>query len=178
MLPTTAVPTHVTERIVQVRGTRVIMDSDLASLYGVRTKALLQAVRRNEERFPRDFLITLTNHELASLRSQIVTSNARGRGGRRYSIKAFTEHGAVMAATVLNSPRAIAVSILIVRTFVSMREAVALHADVARRLDELEKKLEAKLVAQDQTIVDILAALRALMAAPEPRPARGIGFVR
>ena len=126
---------------------------------------------------PADFVITLSNHEIADLRSQTVTSK-NGRGGRRYSTKAFTEHGAVMAATVLNSPRAIAVSILVVRTFVAMRKAVALHADLAKRLDELEQKLEQRLGAQDQTIADVLAAIRALMAPPDSPPGRGIGFVR
>jgi ATP-dependent Clp protease ATP-binding subunit ClpA len=155
---------------------RVIIDSDLAALYGVRTKVLLQAVRRHIDRFPSDFLITLKKHEVANLRSQLVTSSG-GWGGRRHSLKAFTEHGAVMAATVLNSPRAIAMSILVVRTFVEMRASIVLHAGLAKRLDDLEKRLERRLGGHDEAIADILEAIRTLMTPPNS-PRRGIGFVR
>ena len=101
----------VASRIHTVRGLRVVVDVDLAVLYGVETRALLQAVRRNRERFPADFMISLSAHELAHLRSQSVISKPQGRGGRRYATMAFTEHGAIMAATVLNSSRTIKVSV-------------------------------------------------------------------
>jgi hypothetical protein len=165
-------------KIVAIRGVRVILDSDLAELYGVATRVLLQAVRRNLERFPSDFMITLDNQELGRLRSQIVISNAPRRGGRRYSTCAFTEHGAVMAATVLQSSRAIAVSILVVRAFVAMRESLAAHSDMGRRLDALEKRVTERLGTHDQAIAEILEALRLLMTPPATAPSRGIGFVR
>lgn len=104
----------VARKIHVVRGQRVLLDSDLAAVYGVTTKAFNQAVRRNLDRFPADFLVPLTNHDVASLRSQIVTSNVQrqGRGGRRHPPMAFTEHGAVMAATILNSPRAVQINVV------------------------------------------------------------------
>lgn len=165
-------------RIIHLRGIRAIVDSDLAALYGVRTKALLQAVRRNSDRFPPDFLISLDNQEVASLRSQIVTSKAGGRGGRRYRIHAFTEHGAVMAATVLNSSRAIAVSIFVVRAFVQMRESLIQHRELGRRLDQLEARLDERLGKHDQAIAEILEAIHQLIAPPPPPVKRRIGFVR
>jgi hypothetical protein len=157
---------------------RLILDSDLASLYGVPTKALLQAVRRNPDRFPTEFMFELDNQDLAALRSQIVTSKQVGRGGRRYALHAFTEYGAVMAATVLNSPRAIAVSILVVRAFVALRESLVMHADLAKRLDELEIRVAKKLGDQDLAITEILEAIRQLTAPPAAPARRGIGFVR
>lgn len=171
-------PGQIATRIVTVRGVRLILDSDLASLYGVRTKALLQAVRRNPDRFPPEFMFKLGNQDLAALRSQIVTSKQVGRGGRRYALHAFTEYGAVMAATVLNSPRAIAVSILVVRAFVALRESLVMHADLAKRLDELEIRVAQKFGNQDSAIVGILEAIRQLTAPPAPQVRRGIGFVR
>jgi phage regulator Rha-like protein len=157
---------------------RLIVDSDLAELYGVRTKALLQAVRRNPDRFPPDFLIQLDNQDVAVLRSQIVTSKRAGRGGRRYVVNAFTEHGAVMAATILNSARAIAVSIFVVRAFVQMRESLTQHRELGKRLDELEVRLEERLGKQDRAIADILEAIHQLLSPPAPPAKPGIGFVR
>ena len=114
-------------RILVVRGQRVMLDADLARLYGVSTKAFNQAVRRNRGRFPADFLLELTNQEVARLRSQIVTLKT-GRGEhRKYQQLAFTEHGAIMAATILNSPRAEQMSVYVVRAFVKLRESLAAH---------------------------------------------------
>jgi ORF6N domain len=126
------------EKIHLIRGQKVMLDSDLAGVYEVETKVLNQAVKRNLHRFPEDFMFQLTDEETESLRSQIVTSNT-GRGGRRYLPYAFTEHGAVMLASVLNSPTAIEASIKVVRAFVKMRSILALHQDLADRIEELEK---------------------------------------
>ena len=142
------------------------------------TKALLQAVRRNPDRFPSEFLIVLENQDVAILRSQIVTSRLTGHGGRRYAIQAFTEHGAVMAATVLDSPRAIAMSIGVVRAFVEFRQSLATHADLSKRLEELEQRVTQKLGMHDEAIAELLEAIRLLMAPPDPPPGRPIGFVR
>jgi hypothetical protein len=123
---------EVAGRIFVVRGQRVMMDADLARLYGVSTKAFNQAVRRNRSRFPGDFLVELTNQEVASLRSQFVTLKT-GRGEhRKYRQLAFTEHGAIMAATILNSPRAEQMSVYVVRAFVKIRESLAAHTVLAR----------------------------------------------
>ncbi len=150
-----------------------MIDADLAALYGVETRALLQAVRRNPERFPADFRIPLTAQEVALLRSQSVISKPQGRGGRRYATTAFTEHGAIMAATVLNSSRAIKVSVYVVRAFVGTRDALAPNHELARRLDELERKLG----THDRSIGHILDALRQLTQPPEPPRRRRIGFL-
>ena len=132
----TLAPEAITLRIATVRGQRVIVDADLAALYGVETKRFNEAVKRNLAKFPADFMFTLTAEEFGALRSQFATSNdqAPGRGGRRYAPRFFTEHGALMAATILNSPRAVEVSIFVVRAFVRMRELTAVHADLAKRL--------------------------------------------
>jgi len=165
-------------RIFAVRGKRVILDSDLADLYGVTTKQLNQQIRRNPERFPPDFAFLLTSDEWESLRSQIATlKTGRGRH-RKFLPYAFTEHGALMAASVLNSPRAIELSIFVVRTFVAMREAaVSARSEIAARLDELKRSLEKRFAKHDQAIADIFAAIRALMKEPDAKR-RPIGFVR
>lgn len=120
--------------ILEVRGQRVLLDSDLAELYGVSTKRLNEQVRRNADRFPSDFLFELSNQEVAALRSQIATLNA-GRGvHRKYRPMAFTEHGAIMAATILNSPRAAQMSVYVVRAFVKLRQALASNAAMARHI--------------------------------------------
>jgi hypothetical protein len=150
----------------------VILDADLARLYGVETRRLNEQVRRNLPRFPREFVFQLSDQELARLISQIATSK-RGRGGVRKPPLAFTEHGALMAATVLNSPRAIEMSVFIVRAFVQMRSAMAAKARLARRLDELE----AKVGSHDRTIRQIFDALRELTAPPQPPKRRRIGFL-
>jgi ORF6N domain len=125
----------VTPRIATVRGQRVVIDADLAALYGVPTKRFNQAVKRNLAKFPADFMFALTQDEWDCLRSQIATLNV-GRGRhRKYLPYAFTEHGALMAATVLNSPRAVDVAIYVVRAFVRLREVAATHSDLAQRLD-------------------------------------------
>jgi hypothetical protein len=169
--------TPVEEIILTARGERVILDHDLARLYGVTTKALNQAVRRNLERFPSDFVFRLNYQEVAGLRSQSVTSNATAdrsqsvtslRGGRRSLPYAFTEHGALMAASVLRSPRAVEMSLFVVRAFVRLRRSLAQHADLARKLEALEKKYDAQFKV-------VFEAIRALMAEPEPRR-RAIGF--
>jgi phage regulator Rha-like protein len=162
-------------RIHVIRGQKVILDSDLADLYGVTTKRFNEQVRRNAARFPADFAFQLTAGEMEALRSQIATSKP-GRGGRRYAPYAFTEHGAIMAATILNSPRATEVSVYVVRAFVELRETLATHKALAKRLDELEARIEKRLTKQDQTIADILSAIRSLMRSPEPER-RPIGFV-
>ena len=128
------------QRIRIIRGQRVLLDSDLASLYGVTTKRLNEQVRRNGDRFPADFLLELSNQELASLRSQIATLKT-GRGGhRKYLPMAFTEHGAVMAATILNSPQAAAMSVYIVRAFVRLRAMLEGNAQIAPKLDADTKR--------------------------------------
>ncbi len=165
----------VASRILIVRGLRVLVDSDLAALYGVPTKHFNQAVKRNSAKFPAEFMFQLTDEEFASLRSQFVTSNA-GRGGRRYPPHVFTEHGALMAATILDSLRAIEVSVYVVRAFVQLRDLLAGNRDLAQRLTELEQRLERKLAAHDEAIADILAAIRQLINPPEPAR-RPIGFV-
>ena len=132
--------------ILPIRGKRVMLDSDLAALYGVATKALVQAVRRNPGRFPEDFMFRLTRREAANLRSQTVTSSlGRGWGGRRHTPYAFTEQGVAMLSTVLRSRRAIEANITIMRTFVQLRQMLVSHETLAAKLAALEKKYDAKL---------------------------------
>jgi hypothetical protein len=159
-------------RILLVRGHKVLLDADLAAVYGVETRALNQAVKRNPERFPPDFLFRLSAKELENWRSQSVTSNPRAKMSLRRTPLAFTEHGALMAATVLNSPRAVRASLYVVRAFVRVREFLAAHRDLARRLEAHEKKL----AAHDQAIAGLVSTLQALLAPPQPRR-RPIGFV-
>jgi len=166
---------RIADRILEVRGRRVILDSELATLYGVTTRQLNQAVRRNPGRFPAHFCFQLSNQEVAALRSQSVISKA-GRGGRRYSPHVFTEHGATMAATILNTPRAIDVSVYVVSAFIELREALGAHKELSRRLDELEASLGRKLASHDQAIANILSAIRSLVTPPEVKR-RPIGFV-
>jgi len=125
------------QRIYVIRGQKVMLDSDLAELYRVETKALNRAVKRNPTRFPGDFLFHLTDAEAESLRCQLGTSN-EGRGGRRYLPKAFTEHGVAMLSSVLNSERAVQMNILIIRAFVKLREMAAANRDLARKMERLE----------------------------------------
>lgn len=166
-----------------MRGHKVMLDADLAALYGVETRVLVQAVKRNLDRFPEDFMFRLGNQELAALRSQSVISNRVGRGGRRSAPYAFSEHGALMAATVLNSRRAVEMSLYVVRAFVRMREVLATHRDLVKKLEALEKSTEALAVKHDALAAktrdqfrEVLEALRALMAAP-PTKRRPIGFI-
>jgi len=175
----------ITPRIATVRGQRVVIDADLAALYGVETKRFNEAVKRNLAKFPDDFMFVLTAEEAAALRSKFATSNDKNsrRGGRRYAPRVLTEHGALMAATILNSPRAVDVAIYIVRAFVRLRELAATHGDLAQRLDELEAKTEALAVSHDSVsrrtqaqLKQVFEALRALTTPPDP-PKRPIGFV-
>jgi hypothetical protein len=166
--------THIEGRIFLVRGHRIMLDADLADLYGVTTKALNQAVKRNVGRFPEDFVFRLADKDVRVLRSQIVTSNA-GRGGRRYAPYAFTEHGAIMAANVLNSRRAVDMSVLVVRAFVRLREVLASHRELARRFEEPERHVARGFKAHDDAIRRIVAAIRKLME-PRATSRRRIGF--
>ncbi len=167
---------HITQSILVFRGHKVLLDADLAELYGVATKVLLQAVRRNQERFPEDFMIQLTAAEWVVLRSQNVTSNAQ-RGGRRYLPYAFTEQGVAMLSSVLNSDRAIAVNIEIMRAFVKLRELLVSNKELARRFAQLETRLDKKLTEQDRAIGAILSAIRELIHPTVLVPKRrAIGF--
>jgi phage regulator Rha-like protein len=161
---------RVDSRILCLRDQKIILDAYLAELYGVTVKRLNEQVARNIVRFPPDFLFQLTRAERESLRSQNATSNS-GRGGRRYAPYAFTEHGAIMAATVLKSERAIEMSVFVVRAFVQMRQALAANQQVAAKLAELEGRLE----GHDADIRGVVEAIRKLMA-PLPRNGRRIGF--
>ena len=159
---------HIEQSIHLIRGPRVMLVSDLARLYGVTTKRLNEQVRRNIDRFPQDFMFQLTREEYDALRSQIATLKT-GRGQhRKYLPYAFTEHGAVMLANVLNSPTAVQASIQVVRAFVRLREMMITHTELARRLDELEKKY-------DKQLAVVFEAIRALMA-PTKKETRRIGF--
>lgn len=152
-------------RIFVIRGYKVMLDRDLSALYGVPTKALIQAVKRNIERFPPDFMLLLTPKEFAGLRSQFVTSSW---GGRRYLPYAFTEMGVAMLSSVLKSDRAIQVNIQIMRAFTKMREMIAGYADLTRRINDMEKKYDAQFRA-------VFDAIRRLLAPPERNKER-IGF--
>jgi uncharacterized protein YigA (DUF484 family) len=164
---------RLSDRILVLRGVRVILDADLALLYGVQTRRLNEQVRRNLGRFPSEFLFRLTNHEPTSLMSQIATSKA-GRGGTRKAPIVFTEHGAIMAAMVLNSPRAVEMSVFVVRAFVHLRKTAHGGRELDKRLDELENRVG----THDQAIREILAAIRQLTAPPETPRRKRIGFVQ
>ena len=166
----TTLASAVESRILLLRHQRVILDTDIADLYGVPVKVLNQQVKRNRERFPADFVFRLTSKEDAVLRSQFVTSK-QGRGGRRYAPYAFTEHGAIMAATVLNSERAVQMSVFVVRAFVRLREMLATNRKLAGKIDELENRLD----THDSTIQDLIDAIKELMK-PEDPPRKRIGF--
>lgn len=153
-----------------IRGQKVMLDRDLAELYGVETRGLIQAVKRNPERFPSDFMFQITKEEFHRLRSQIVIS--KGRGGRRYLPYAFTEQGVAMLSSVLHSDRAIQVNIAIMRVFVRLRELMSTHKELDRRLSELEKHLK----DHDYQIQTVFEAIRQLMTRPEPSRKR-IGFM-
>lgn len=185
-----AVTLRIEQIILTARGQRVILDSDLAGIYGVTTKVLNQAVRRNVKRFPSDFAFRLTLQEVTHLRSQFVTSSGEGKwsgispagdsegnrsqfvtgshGGRRYRPYAFTEHGALMAANVLRSPRAVEMSVFVVRAFVRLRQWLGGHAELSHRLDDLERKYD----TQFKVVFD---TIRQLMT-PPGRERKEIGF--
>lgn len=166
-----------------IRGEKVLLDADLAEFYGVEVKALNQAVKRNIDRFPEDFAFRLTAQEFTAiksqgdagakaLRSQIVTSKTPGRGGRRYPPYAFTEQGVAMLSSVLRSKRAVQVNVEIMRAFVRLRRVLAVSAELARRLDEVEKRLG----DHDEQFVQVIRAIRQLMEPPATPARRRIGF--
>jgi hypothetical protein len=171
MAPEDLIPAERIERaILIIRGQKVMLDRDLAELYRVETFNLNKAVKRNLSRFPEDFMFQLSDEEAEALRFQIGMSKPTGRGGRRYLPYAFTEQGVAMLSSVLRSERAVQVNIAIMRAFVRLRELLATHKDLARKLDELEKKYD----SQFQVVFE---AIKQLMAPPsEPEKKRRIGF--
>jgi phage regulator Rha-like protein len=175
------------QRIYTIRDVRVILDSDLAAIYGVETKALNRAVKRNRDRFPKDFIFQLSKDEWKNLRYQIGTSSSAqehkslryqigtsslGHGGRRTRPYAFTEHGSIMAANVLNSRRAVQMSVFVIRAFVKMREALHGTPELARKLTALEKKLTARLDVHEAAIVEVLREVMQILNPPPPTRAR------
>ena len=162
------------KRIFVARGRQVMLDEDLADLYGVETKRLVQQVKRNLERFPEDFMFQLKKSEAEALRSQIATSNA-GRGGRRYAPYVFTEQGVAMLSGVLRSGRAIAVNIEIMRAFVELRRVVSSYAALEIRLEQIEREMNDRLGEHDERLNEIFRVLHQLIA-PPPRPKRPVGF--
>jgi hypothetical protein len=184
-------PVHAIEPIIlMIRGQRVILDSDLAALYGVPTKRLNEQVRRNANRFPPDFAFQLASHDIASFKSRsssphlepidnVAHSRSRSQIAtlkRGHNIKyrpyAFTEHGAIMAAAVLNSPQAVEMSVFVVRAFVKMRAHLAADQELARRLAEIDKQL----VVHDTALVDLYEKIRPLLLPPDDPPPKPIGF--
>ncbi len=153
-----------------MRGHKVLLDSDLAAIYGVETRTLNQAVQRNLARFPEDFAFRLVRAEALALTSQTVMSKS-GRGGRRHAPWVFTEHGSIMAASILNSPRAVEMSVFVVRAFVRLRDFARGHEELARQLAALERRV----AGHDVELQSVLAALRRLLEPPS-RPRRPIGF--
>jgi hypothetical protein len=170
------IPAERIERaILLIRGQRIMLDRDLAELYRVETKNLNKAVKRNSARFPADFMFQLSAEEDAALKFQSGTSKPVGRGGRRYLPNAFTEQGVAMLSGVLNSDRAIEVNIAIMRAFVKLREIMATHKDLARKMEEIERKLG----HDDEHFRVVFEAIRQLMLPPaEPEKKRRIGFAQ
>ena len=183
---------RIVSRILLVRGQKIMLDADLAELYGVTTKALNQMVKRNTERFPEDFAFHLNTMEAGNLRSQIATSKSQitdfkdNFSNRSQTVTGsqkhrnprllpwvFTEHGALMAANLLRSKRAVEMSLHVVRAFVRLREMVAANKELSKKLDELERRV----LHHDEAITHIVKAIRELAAAPEPKSKRRIGFV-
>ena len=160
----------IARRIHVLRGERVMLDEDLAILYGVPTKRLNEAVRRNLRRFPSDFMFRMSDREAAALRSQIATSNVR-RGGRRYLPYAFSEQGVAMLSSVLTSRRAVAVNILIMRAFVQLRRSQGQYAELRQRIEEIARRVE----GHDELLAQVLEALNAFEEPPET-PSRPLGF--
>ena len=161
----------IAQRIFLIRGQKVMLDADLAKLYQVPTKRLNEAVKRNLSRFPQDFMFQLLEEEVDSLRSQFATSNT-GRGGRRTSPYAFTEHGVVMISSVLSSDRAIQMNIAIVRAFVRLRELLVANKDLANRLEQIESRMD-----EHASVINILAEeINSIKAPPLESGKRPIGF--
>lgn len=164
--------------IIEIRGSKVILDTDLAAIYGVQTFRFNEAVKRNRDRFPSDFMFQLTKEEVTSLTSQNAMSK-RGRGGRRTLPYAFTEHGAVMAANILKSPRAVQMSVFVVRAFVKMREMLIGQRDLAKKLADLEERLTERLDIHETAIVEVLRQVMTLLTPTKKPPIKTkkkIGF--
>ncbi|MFZ4394855.1 MAG: ORF6N domain-containing protein [Kiritimatiellia bacterium] len=178
--PTTADVERFREAILTIRGVPVILDTDLALAYGVTTKALNQAVKRNQERFPCEFVLLLSQKDVINLKSHFVTSSSRyeqppketasNHGGRRKPAYAFTEHGAIMAAMVLNSPKAVQMSVYVVRAFVAMRSLLVSQQGLAKKLAELERTLTERLDTHEHAISDIIQQIMQLLTPPPPEP--------
>ena len=166
-------PTRIESLIYTIRGLRVMLDSDLAKIYGVSTMRLNEQFKRNSSRFPSDFAFQLTQQEFADLISQIAISK-RGRGGRRKLPWVFTEHGALMLASVLNSPIAVEASVRVVRAFVLMREQLTANKELAQKLVELESRVS----GHDEAIQNLFEAIRQLVEPPLPENRKQIGFMR
>lgn len=168
------------QKIFFIRGRKVVLDADLAHVYGVTTARLNQQVRRNLNKFPKDFIFELTKAEFDRLMLQIATS--KGRGGRRKPPWAFTEHGAIMAATILNSERAVAMSVYVVRAFIKFRKLLAGDKNLAAKLVELEQKLTERLDVHEEAILKLFAEIREILNPQPPldneKPKRRIGFQR
>ena len=164
------ISTEMIENIIfTIRGHKVLLDTHLAELYSVETRVLIQAVKRNEDRFPTDFMFQLTQNEFDSLRSQIVIS--KGKGGRRYLPYVFTEQGVAMLSSVLRSKRAVHVNIEIMRAFVRLRYLLSTHAELSRKLADLEKRFE----SHDEQIQAIFEVIRKLIATPD-KQVKKIGY--
>lgn len=169
-MATAAVPLErIEQRIYLIRGEKVMLDADIATLYETPTRVLNQAVRRNPDRFPADFMFQLTPEEAGNLRSQFVISSSHG--GRRTLPFAFTEHGVAMLSSVLSSSRAVQMNILIVRAFLKLRETLAMHKDLAWKLDQLERQQ----TQHGHQLASVYSIVKALIE-PAPRPKRQIGF--
>ena len=166
-------PTRIESLIYTIRGLRVMLDSDLAKIYGVSTMRLNEQFKRNSSRFPSDFAFQLTQQEFADLISQIAISK-KGRGGRRKLPWVFTEHGALMLASVLNSPIAVEASVRVVRAFVLMREQLTANKELAQKLVELESRVS----GHDEAIQNLFEAIRQLVEPPLPENRKQIGFMR
>lgn len=166
-------PTRIESLIYTIRGLRVMLDSDLAKIYGVSTMRLNEQFKRNSSRFPSDFAFQLTQQEFADLISQIAISK-KGRGGRRKLPWVFTEHGALMLASVLNSPIAVEASVRVVRAFVLMREQLTANKELAQKLGELESRVS----GHDEAIQNLFEAIRQLVEPPLPENRKQIGFMR
>ncbi len=163
----------VSQKIFFIRGQKVMLDVDLAELYGVSVIRLNEQVKRNRSRFPEDFMFQINKNELESLRSQFAISKIEGRGGRRYLPYAFTEHGVAMLSSVLRSPRAVQMNILIVRAFIKIREILASNKDLAQKIEELQREQK----AQNRHINSIYSILEKLINEPV-KPTKRIGFER
>lgn len=161
--------------ILTLRGQRVILDRDLATIYGVTTGRLNEAVKRNARRFPKDFVFRLTRQEAERSRSQFAILNSARGHNVKHLPHAFTEHGAIQAANVLNSPRAAEMSVYVVRAFVKLRALLASDKELVQRLDALEAHIEKKFTTHDEAIAAMLSAIRQLMHSPSSKR-RGIGF--